>query len=180
MVTFDRIPIEYRWVDVYCSEGSPYQFPQAVSKFLKERYSKPTIYRWVFLKKSALPYAVYIGEAENLPQRIGNYLQAHPTQKTNYRMKAEFERALANGAEVRLQKIEFTPFALNNVLVIESALHNAYIRKMLENFLCADNDNINCELRNLSSTPIERRRRKAAATRAGKSWGEIFEEGHKD
>ncbi len=177
MIEFDRISIEYHWRDVQTEEGKPYRYPASISEYMKRTYAKPAVYRWAFFRNSDAPYAANIGEAENLAeQRAPNYLKAHPSQKTNYRMKGEFEAAISEGAEIRLQIQEFKPFALNNVVVIESALYNQHVRKMLENMVIADADNINCELRNRTLNPIERRRLNAAVARVGRNWSEILEE----
>ncbi len=98
MAAFDRIPIDYAWRDVERDAGQPYKYPDTVSRFMEEKYSRPVVYRWAFYKSPDKPYAAYIGEAENLAkQRVPNYLRAHPSQKTNYRLKNEFESAIAAG-----------------------------------------------------------------------------------
>jgi hypothetical protein len=86
-------------------------------------------------------------------------------------MKSEFLAHIETGGTVELQVLAFEPFAINNVNVYhESQLGSPYIRKMMENFLLADHDGINCELKNAKSNPIERRLRKSAkAAAAGDS-----------
>jgi len=117
----------------------------------------------------------YIGEAENLAERMRDYLWPGKNNQTELQLKADFLDHSKSGGSVELQTLRFDPFGINNVNVYESQLGNPYIRKMMENFLLADHDRVHCELKNCVANPIERRRRKSmrAVGAAGSRLGDF-------
>src|ERR1039457_5941128 len=153
--------INYDWQPVETDLGKPFTYPSALSEFFDGTYSKPALYRWVFRDKRGLISAIYIGETENLAQRVKDYMSPGRTPQTNLRMKEDFLNHIESGGIVELQILRFEPFGINNVNVYESQMGNPYVRKMMENFLLADHDQVHCELKNCVANPIERRRRKS-------------------
>ena len=172
MKEWQAFRIDYRWEPVVTHDGEIFTYPGCLTADFRSRFSKPAVYRWLFKRADGCPSAAYIGEAENLAQRIQGYHWPGQSQQTNLRMKADFQEHIESGGTVELQVLVFEPFAINNVNVHnESQLGDAYIRKMMENFLLADHDSVACELRNAKSNSIERRLRKSAkaATAGGMS-----------
>ncbi|HEY5177832.1 MAG TPA: hypothetical protein VII95_19945 [Terriglobales bacterium] len=163
MKEWTPLRISYEWEPIEVAPGKLFACQSPLTKAFVDSYSKPALYRWVFRGQSGVISAAYIGEAENLAQRVQGYIWPGRTQQTNLRMKDEFLKHMSSGGAVELQILRFEPFGINNVNVFhESQLGNPYIRKMMENFLLADHDPVHCELKNCVANPIERRSRKSA------------------
>ena len=163
--------ISYDWLPVEIASGKALTYPCRPTKSFVASYSKPALYRWAFRdKKKGEITASYIGEAENLARRVREYMSPGRSRQV-CRMQDEFLNHNHLGGTVELQILKFEPFGINTVNVYnESQLANPYIRKMMENFLLADNDSVSCELKNCAENPIERRRRKSSrAAAAGTS-----------
>ncbi len=163
--------ISYEWQPIEIAPGQRFIYPAPLSATFIDSYSKAALYRSAFKDKNGLLTGAYIGETENLAQRVRGYPRPGPTQQTNIRIKEDFLNHIKSSGIVELQILRFEPFGINNVNVHhESQLGNPYIRKMIENFLLADHDAALCKLKNCSANPIERRRRESMrATAAGGS-----------
>jgi|GEM_PF-2233891 len=141
MKEWTPLRISYEWEPIEVAPGKLFACQSPLTKAFVDSYSKPALYRWVFRGQSGVISAAYIGEAENLAQRVQGYIWPGRTQQTNLRMKDEFLKHMSSGGAVELQILRFEPFGINNVNVFhESQLGNPYIRKMMENFLLADHD----------------------------------------
>jgi hypothetical protein len=159
-------PIDYEWIPVEIDKGTPLHYPRVDSKFFREHYSHAGVYRWGIYKRDSLIKA-YVGEGWNLAKRIPPYLKPGPSQKTNIRVHEELESAVAAGYRVRLEILTIRrPIRINNVTITDSDLQNPHVRLMMENFVLADHEKVNCEILNLKQNPIERRKRKSAALRS--------------
>lgn len=155
--------IRDQWIVAEAGRGVPFQLSIKLDKItapVAEIRQKPAIYRWSFLKKR-LPIKAYIGETEDLRKRVRGYLNPGPSQETNKRIKAEFKGALQSGLTVQLEILYIEPIRINRVRVSTEHLFDPFLRRMLENFVLADFDVVNCELLNLALNPLERRKRKA-------------------
>jgi hypothetical protein len=118
------------------------------------------IYRWGFFKGGQL-WEAYVGETENLRQRIRGYLNPGPTQATNKRMNVLFCEAIDDGFEVRLEILKIEPVRINQLDVCNQNLANPFLRKMMENLVLADFDVVKHTLHNSCVNRIERRRQRA-------------------
>ncbi len=159
--------IQYKWVPVDLGDGKLLVLSRdttlasiAPRGSIRALPATSAIYRWGFFKGSVLREA-YVGETENLKQRIQGYLRPGPTQATNKRMNALFWKAVDEGFEVRLEILEIEPVMINQVRVRNQNFADPFLRKMIENFVLADFDVVNCKLHNVALNRIERRRRKA-------------------
>ena len=155
--------IRYQWIVIEISRGVPFQLSIKLDKItapVAQIQQKPAIYRWSFLKKG-LPVKAYIGETEDLRKRVGGYINPGPSQETNKRINGEFKGAVQSGLTVQLEILHVEPVRINRVRVNTEHLFDPFLRKMLENFVLADFDVVNCELLNLALNPLERRKRKA-------------------
>lgn len=170
------LDIDYAWEPVMSSPGAEYAYPDAVTKYIEEKYSKAAVYRWGFFRArrdsspeiTQSPYAAYVGETENLARRLRGYLNPGPSQTTNKRMKAYLDQELKPGTRIELSMLRFEAFHIiidransDSRLVAEFGLGNSYIRKMMENFALIVHDPVHCEILNKSLNPIERRQQKA-------------------
>lgn len=159
--------IRYSWVPVELEEGMPLTLskdkalaavaPQSMTSTLSQRSA---IYRWGFFKRGQLVQA-YVGETENLRQRVRGYFRPGPTQTTNKRMNALFRKAIDEGFEVKLETLKIEPIRINQINVCNQNLAYPFLRKMMENFVLADFDVVNCTLHNSCQNPVERRGQKA-------------------
>jgi len=124
------------WIRVETSPGSPYTFQMEINPHFRLHWNKPAVYRWIILKQaSADIQRLYIGEAEHLPRRIYGYLHPGPSQRTNQRLKSEFEKEITTGNVIFLEVLNFTPFTIENITISQEDLHNKMVRRFLEN-LC--------------------------------------------
>lgn len=163
----DRKPIriEYQWKSVEISPGTAYVFPTKISKFMRNAYGRPAVYRWVVYSPKDEPQAIYFGEAESLVKRINQYLRPEESQQTNMRVHLNFHSYLENKCKVKLDVLDFHPFRLNSIVASASSLDEHYLRRMLEAFVIVDfvssGGAINSSLMNLKMNPIARRVRRA-------------------
>lgn len=75
---------------------------------------------------------LYIGETQDLPNRIHQYLNPGPSQKTNQRIKDVFRQDLESGRKVVLDVLAFDPFCLEDVAITQQDLSTKMVRHFLE------------------------------------------------
>jgi hypothetical protein len=161
------IDISYTWITLGSAKPARYFYAYVLPVTLTRDCSRPAIYRWaLFAPAIHPPVEAYIGETENLARRLRHYLRPGPSQHTNIRLRKHFLAQAEKGVRAELQVLQFQPFRLNSVVISETKLHNTSIRQMLEQFLIADHDAVNCALLNLKSNSIERRLRAALKSNA--------------
>lgn len=132
------LEIKSRWVDVQSSVGVNYHYPGVVTPFMKEQYSRPSVYRWFVWAPVRGVSALYVGETDNLARRTQQYLSPGRRQVTNLRLKAYFDDALKRDQRVQLQTLEFDPFQVNRLTVSAQSMGDTHIRRMLESLLLAE------------------------------------------
>lgn len=134
-VPLDRMAVsfDYRWKPVLDRDGHHYLFPRPIDALNAEDAERPAVYRWVvFREQPGDLKRLYVGEAEVLSRRIRGYINPGATQKTNIRMKAEFEKEIEAGKGVTLQTLYFEPFELNGVRLEMGMLGDKRVRRLLE------------------------------------------------
>jgi len=160
-----RLAVDYKWVAVERLPGEPYLFPHKTTEHMKNRYSKPAIYRWGLYSASDKRSSIYVGETENLFKRVGGYLHPGPSQQTNLRLNVDFHSVVEQGRTVSLDQLDFSPFRINAVMMSPENLHDSFRRRMMEAFLIADflasDECVYCSLMNVKTNPIERSIRRA-------------------
>lgn len=114
------LEIEYKWVPVESEPGQVYVFPNNLSIYLKKHYALPAIYRWVLEDTQ-----VYIGETENLVERIKGYLRPGPSQTTNQRMNKIL-------TDATLDLLMFESTNLQNKTIAIDDLFDKPTRRLLE------------------------------------------------
>ncbi|MCI0724311.1 MAG: hypothetical protein L0338_35910 [Acidobacteria bacterium] len=134
----NSLEIKYHWADVQSSQGVTYRFPEKVTDFMKEKYTRPAVYRWTVRSATLSLRALYVGETDNLVRRVGQYLSPGARQATNLRLKAYFDAARGRDERIELQAFEFEPFEINKVQFTRDLLGHSHVRKMLENFILAE------------------------------------------
>ncbi len=130
--------IKYHWADVQSSQGVTYRFPERVTDFMKDKHTRPAVYRWTVRNATLSLRALYVGETDNLARRVGQYLSPGARQATNLRLKAYFDAALGRDERIELQALEFEPFQINKVRFTPNLLGHSHVRKMLENFILVE------------------------------------------
>ena len=132
------IDIKVRWVSVLNEDGTPYKYPEPLSRFLKKHYPKPVIYRWRILPVENDKETIYIGQTEDLHQRIQRVLTPSKKAKagdTNQKLKRFFDEQRSLTKEVILEIPEFEPFEFNDVRFSPDDLLDQFKRLALENLL---------------------------------------------
>ena len=131
------LEIYHRWEDVQFSHGNNYLYPSPVSREMKKRYDGPAVYRWMVCTPNDRIYAYYVGETNNLAERIQQYISPGKQQRTNLRLKAYFDEATSQGKRVVVQKLVFEPSQLNHVTFSTERLTHTHLRRTLENLTLA-------------------------------------------
>ena len=73
--------MKFKWRAVESSSGINYGWPFATTKYMQTNCVGPAIYRWeVFSKIRGDLKTVYVGETEDLVQRIDDYLIPGPSK----------------------------------------------------------------------------------------------------
>jgi hypothetical protein len=152
--------IRYLWNLVETEEGVPFAWSGKVSKYMKERYSKSGVYRWTIWEGKRLR-AAYIGEAERVARRIGQYLSPGSGDSTNRRIHDCLEKQFKRGLKVQLEIISIEEASLNSIRIANENLSDTFFRRMIEYLVITDTDATQCALMNCILNPIERRIHKA-------------------
>lgn len=133
-----QVHVSVRWEVVLAGGRELYRDPGAVMRYLRERYQGPALYRW--LVDDPQGCEVYVGETEDLPRRLGQYLRPGRRQRTNQRVKAWLEDRLAAGIPVSFQRavIVENSFALGaggNLALWDVPLYDPCWRRAMEQLL---------------------------------------------
>ena len=113
--------------------STSYHYGESVSPDFKLMWAKPAVYRWnVFQSAPGDLKMAYVGEAEILTRRIYHYSHPGPSQQTNLRLKAYFERQISEGHRVLLEVLDFEPFTLNGLVVSPADLTDKLVRRFVE------------------------------------------------
>lgn len=99
-----KIILEYRWEPVARKDGAKYLFPDERGS-IEGSYWRPAVYRW-YAHKPGERSRYYIGEAQNLRERVYGYLNAGPTQQTNKWMNQSLTQLIQEGFTVGLEVLE--------------------------------------------------------------------------
>jgi len=157
------INVDFEWVPLEAEVGKPYRYPFAATKHMKESYSQPGVYRWAVFAKETEPWAVYIGEAEDLVRRLAGYLKPGNKQQTNLRIKQYLDERLTSGSRIEFHKLDFSPFKVNGVELSIDTCHKSPVRKILENLAILQHEKKLCTVMNRTADVREKKRVKAAS-----------------
>jgi hypothetical protein len=100
--------------------------------------------------------AVYVGEAEDLRRRLGNYLSPGE-RKTAARVRSLLQEYQAQGKEIRLQSLQFEDFAVNSYVFEFANLSNPFARRAIENLVIVDTIRFGCKVLNKGADAIEKK-----------------------
>ena len=139
--TMDGLTVNFRWKAALQREGQGYSFPEVRSDFFRKNHSGPAIYRWrIHPADAGQLEKIYIGEADDLHERVGQYLSARSNQqggRTNKRVVAELSEAIRSGKTVFLDVAVFEPYSVDGVSFDASNLESLFVRRAIEYLLLA-------------------------------------------
>lgn len=132
-----------------------YEYPEKTTNFFRSCYTGPAVYRWrIHPGQDGGRQAVYVGETENLAQRVQGYRT--PTKNPKYtdrRLKVIFDEATKIGKHVFLDIADFEPFELNGVLITRGFLDDKFKRCLIENLCICTLENQGCQSLNRRLEP---------------------------
>ncbi len=148
----------YQWRAVLSQKDVGYAFPSSISRFLKENYTVPSVYRWrIHGPQLAGSEPIYVGETENVAQRLQRVLTpASKGGETNRRLRAIFQKAVDEGSRVFLDVIDFDPFELNGLIIQQADLGDGFIRRAIENLVLCIERNEKHPILNKFVDPVEK------------------------
>ena len=159
-----NIPIQWRAALANERPQRGYEYPEKLSDFFRSHYSGAAVYRWrIHPGQEGQREAVYVGEADNLAQRVQRVRTPAKTRKggqTNLRLKKKFDEARRRGKHVFLDVADFEPFELNGALITRDYLDNKFKRCLMENLCICTLEKEGYELLNKRLEPtstVERR-----------------------
>jgi len=148
-----NLDISFSWIPIQGLKDVPYRFPEVASRYLKEQYERPAIYRWI-VQREQKQY-IYIGAAENLGRQLVHYLKPGPAQTTNLRLRAFLDQENALGASISFEVLLFEPFSINGRQYTPADLGTKEVRCLLENLLICQLPGGVEKLNRLDSVPVK-------------------------
>ena len=92
---------------------------KGIKKIIGKEYDTPAVYKWVFGKK------VYVGETNNLRNRLYQYGKPGKSQKTNKKINKFLKESIDNNFEI----IKLNDIELNGKL-LRYKLESSFVRKL--------------------------------------------------
>ena len=129
------LEITHRWESVQSALGYNYLYPGVISPYMKEKYCRPAVYRWMVWTPAYGINAYYVGETDNLARRIQQCLRPGDKQTTNLRLSGYSNEAVNQKQRVELQTLVFEPFQVNRVNFSLELLGHTHVRQVLENLI---------------------------------------------
>jgi hypothetical protein len=127
----------YSWEAVFDVDGIPYLFPNPISAYMKKRHRIPCVYQWL-IREPNQKLVAYIGQADNLVQRVRGYLSPGPTQATNKRLNRHFRDCIERGCHVELKTLNIIKLDVWDSSYTNNELSDPLLRHLLERFLISD------------------------------------------
>jgi hypothetical protein len=143
--------------------GDGWCFPNKLTPYFRDRYATPAVYRWRVVKRQpGEKERIYIGEGEDLIQRIAWVIKPHSSAKptdTNRRLNEIFSKCASGRQAVVIDCADIEPFEINGIRFEQRDIGDRFKRRMLENFflVMAQADGT-CELLNSVIDPLDRDR----------------------
>ncbi|OHB72720.1 MAG: hypothetical protein A2W23_04200 [Planctomycetes bacterium RBG_16_43_13] len=120
----------YKWEAASANGVDSYFFPDEITKYMKEKYRHPAIYRWdIFKDEPDDMKTIYVGETNKLCNRVGQYLKPGKAQQTDKELNKKFHRYIAEGCNVRLEILQF-----DEIKIGDSTFNYSDISKSEEDF----------------------------------------------
>jgi hypothetical protein len=149
-----KFEIAFRWEDVESGPGEPYRFPDKPTRHM-QKYRVPGVYRWAIFRNDGTLEAVYVGEAEDLKRRLGDYLNPG-NRHTAFRVNALLQDYQAQGLKIRLQSLLFDDFVINACGFECGNLSDPFARRAVENLAILDAFQLKCKVLNKGTDVIRK------------------------
>jgi hypothetical protein len=131
-----HIDIEHEWEPVELSPGKVYVYPKEASETIRERWSKPALYRWNIYEASPGDLRTYsYGETANLSNRIYQYRNPTREQATQSKVKVRLTDAITSGKVARLEWLKVQGFKIGDLSLSSNDLSDPSVRKLIEQIL---------------------------------------------
>jgi hypothetical protein len=164
------ITFNVQWRTVVTEEnGQAYTFPRKFTRFLRDKYGLPAVYRWRVLRvpDGQPKEPIYIGEGDNLVSRIQRVLTPPKSGKatnTNRRLHDLFVKYAEEKRTIVVDVADMQEFELNGIRFGNETLTDRFKRRALENILLvlAQQEEAKWELLNVVFDPVEQAIMKAA------------------
>lgn len=131
-----RIEIAHEWRTVESAPGKIYRYPEEVTDAMRRALTGPAIYRWnIYESAPGDLQTVWVGETDNLPNRIYLYRNPKPGQEPYARTKVRLVDAMTSGRRVTLETLYFEPWSIGNATITRSDLSEQAVRKFLADTL---------------------------------------------
>lgn len=165
------IAFDVQWRTMVTEESGQqgYTFPQKFTRFIRDRYATPAVYRWRVLRVPGgePKEPIYIGEGDNLVRRIQRVLTPPKSRKdkksgkdtnTNRRLHDLFSKYYAENRTIVVDVADIETFELNGIRFGNEALADRFKRRALENILLvmAQKEQAKCQLLNIVFDPVEK------------------------
>lgn len=129
-----RIIFEYEWEPVMKKDGTKYLFPNERGS-IKVSYSQPAVYRWN-AHKPGVPRRYYVGEAQNLKDRLYGYLKPGSGQQTNKEINRLLYQLIEDRFMVCLEVLNILKLSMDTVREYsEKDMESKFFRKFIENLM---------------------------------------------
>jgi hypothetical protein len=130
------IQVGIQWRAALLGEGQPYLFPKKFTPYFRRHHGTAAVYRWRIMSKTGeTTDAVYIGEAEDLAQRVRVLTPPKQNTSTNRRLHDLFQQRLSEGKTIALDVADIDPFEINDVQFGKDSVTDCFKRRTLENLL---------------------------------------------
>ncbi len=144
--------------------GEAYYFPDKLTRFFRDTYSVPVVYRWRVMRgQPGDKELIYIGEAEELSRRIQRVRTPSMKVKdsdTNKRLHQIFHRYLSGNRKIVIDIADIEPFELNGIRFDSHGDGDRFKRRALENlFLVIAQQSKEFELLNMVVDPLDKAER---------------------
>ncbi|HUZ46190.1 MAG TPA: hypothetical protein VMW54_06095 [Terriglobia bacterium] len=125
--------MDLRWEPLVTDAGKLYIYPVQKRAGRATDIRRPAVYRWA-IRREGKRDIYLIGETDSLDRRLGEYLRSRT--KHHEGIRARFDKYVKLGAQVGLETLQFTDFAINGVTFSDGQLIDPLVRRMLEALCC--------------------------------------------
>ena len=156
--------LNYEWRPLESNAGEEYKYPGPVTTYLRNQYTC-VVYRWAIYRERPDRDAFFVGQCQNLAERLLLYLPfSRGREPQTKRVREVLRNEKRKGSMIRFQWLWFEDFHIVSkddegvdTLISPGELHFHHVRTMMEGFALAVQDHVHGEILNWVSGPVERR-----------------------
>lgn len=132
------IQVQYSWQPLSTPAGQVYRFPEPLSPELREQWSIPAVYRWVFRDAEGKVREALVGEAEDLARCVYQYLNPGGGQYASPRIRQRLVDSSLSGERAELEVLKIASVAINGNELPPRELRRPAVRRLLEQALSVE------------------------------------------